>query len=296
MKKIIFALFVSLSFLSCETYIDMEIPNEGRKITVNSIINDQENPVVYLHRSRFVLDATYEFEPIIQATVTLSKEGTVVATLHETELLGVYTTNNYIPEKGFQYTVEVTKAGETASAQTSVPYSVGCEFMDTTRVSHLQFDQTIDYLRFNLKVTDPADQENYYMVTFHQYMYDYPISFYTSEQIVENGNDGYLNYAVFSDKLINGISKTLAFDLEINNFTEEVNPLNIRCNSISKEMYLYYLRLSTYWNAQNSFLAEPVMVYTNINNGLGIFGGYSNYSINVVVPKLSDGWIWGKNN
>lgn len=85
MKKIIFAIFISFSFLSCETFIDMEIPNEGRKITINSIINDNDNPVVYLHRSRFILDGTYEFEPIVQATVTLSKEGTVVATLHETE-------------------------------------------------------------------------------------------------------------------------------------------------------------------------------------------------------------------
>lgn len=291
MKKIVFAIFVIVSFLSCETFIDMEIPNDGRKITINSIINDQENPVVYLHRSRFILDGTYDFEPIIEATVTLSKEGAVVATLHETEL-GVYTTGDYIPEKGFQYTIEVTKWGESASAQTFIPNTIGCELMDTIRVTTVDMNQTSEYLRFNLKVNDPADQENYYMVTFYNQLYDYPISFYNSQQIVENGNDSYLNYAVFSDKLINGMSKTLAFDLDITNFTEEVNPMKIQFNSISKDMYLYYLRLSTYWDAQNSFLAEPVMVYTNINNGLGIFGGYSNYSINFVVPKLADGWIW----
>lgn len=294
MKKIILIIITSIFVVSCETFIDMEIPNEGRKITINSIINDQENPVVFLHRSRFILDGTYDFEPIIQATVRLSKEGTVVASLHETEL-GVYTTDDYIPEKGFSYTIEVTKTGETASAQTSIPNSIGCEFVDTSRVNHLQFEQTTEYLRFNLKVSDPVNEENYYMVTFHQSMYEYPISFYSTEKVVENGNDQYLNYAVFSDKLINGISKTLGFDLEINNFTEEINPIQIRCNSISKEMYLYYLRLSSYWDAQNSFLAEPVMMYTNINNGLGIFGGYSNFSINFVVPKLADGWIWGKN-
>lgn len=291
MKKIIFAIFISFSFLSCETFIDMEIPNEGRKITINSIINDNDNPVVYLHRSRFILDGTYEFEPIIQATVTLSKEGTVVATLHETEL-GVYTTGDYIPEKGFTYSVEVTKAGETATAQTVIPNSIGCELIDTVRVTSFIDNQSVEYLRFNLKVTDPADQENYYMVVFNNELFDYPMSFYNSQQIVENGNDSYLNYAVFSDKLINGITKTLAFDLDLNNFIEEVNPMKIQFKSISKDMYLYYLRLSNYWNAQNSFLAEPVMVYTNINNGLGIFGGYSNYTINFVVPKLADGWIW----
>jgi hypothetical protein len=291
MKKIIFAVLAALSFLSCETFIDMEIPNEGRKITINSMINDQENPVVYLHRSRFILDATYEFEPIIQATVTLSKEGAVVATLHETEL-GVYTTSDYIPEKGYQYTIEVIKGGETATAQTFIPNIIGCQFIDTVRITKINMDQHSEFLRFNLRVNDPGDQENYYMVTFFHQLYDYPMSFYNAQQIVENGNDSYLNYAVFSDKLINGMSKTLSFDIDINNFIEEVNPMRIQFNSISKDMYLYYLRLSTYWNARNSFLAEPVMMYTNINNGLGIFAGYSNYSINFVVPKLAEGWIW----
>lgn len=291
MKKIIFALFVSISFLSCETFIDMEIPNEGRKITINSIINDQDIPVVYLHRSRFILDATYEFEPIIQATVKLFKEGELVATLQEKEL-GVYIAPGYVPEKGFQYTVEVTKAGETASAQTIIPNSVGCQLVDTIRVTNANMENIQEYLRFNLSVTDPGDQENYYMVTFYSSFYDYPISFHNSQQIVENGNDQFLNYAVFSDKLINGTTKKLAFDIEINNFTEEINPVRIQFNSISKDMYLYYLRLSSYWEAQNSFLAEPVMIYTNINNGLGIFGGFSNYSIHFDVPKLADGWIW----
>lgn len=293
MKKIIFAILASVLFFSCEKYIDMEIPNEGRKITVNSIINDQTNPIVYLHKSRFILDGSYVFTPINAATVTLYKEGVLVSTLIESESeIGVYKALNYIPEKGFKYSIEVTKYEEMVSSETTIPNLVGCELIDTVRVKQIETTETYEYLRFNLKINDPSAQENYYMVSFYSQYYQNLISFYNADQIIENGNNQYLNYAVFSDKLINGLSKTIAFDIAIANFTHDINPITIECKSISKDMYLYYLRLSTYRDAAGNFLAEPVMLYTNIKNGLGIFGGYSKHSINFKVPKLAEGSEW----
>ena len=159
------------------------------------------------------------------------------------------------------------------------------QFIDTTSVITSTIDYSSSFLRFKIKIDDPEDEDNYYMISFIGQ--DYPISFYSKEQVIENGNDGFMNYAIISDKIINGQSRTLLFDLEYYNFMEEVNTVDIYVNSISKEMYLYYLQLGKYSQSGSSFMAEPVMVYSNITNGLGIFGGYSISKSSIDIPQLT---------
>lgn len=283
MKKIIYFLIIPIFFLSCEKYIDIEIPNEGRKITVNAFINDTQNPMVYLNQSRFILDGNYTFDPINDATITLLKGEVEVATFNRIDE-GKYSTN-YICEKGFQYSLKVTQGNEEVSSTTNIPQNSQYQFLDTTSVITSSIDYSTSYLRFKIKINDPAAEENYYMVTFVGQ--DYPISFYSKEAVIENENDGFMNYALISDQLMNGQSRTLLFDLEYYNFTQEVNRVEMYVNAISKEMYLYYLQLGKYQESQYNFMAEPVMVYSNVTNGLGIFGGYSIAKTTIDIPQLS---------
>lgn len=283
MKKIFYFLLIPVFFLSCEKYIDIEIPNEGRKITVNSLINDSQNPIVYLNQSRFILDGNYTFDPINDATIALFKGDVEVATFNRIDE-GKYSTN-YICEKGFQYSLKVTRGNEEVSSTTNIPQNSHYQFIDTTSVITSTIDYSSSFLRFKIKIDDPEDEDNYYMISFIGQ--DYPISFYSKEQVIENGNDGFMNYAIISDKIINGQSRTLLFDLEYYNFMEEVNTVDIYVNSISKEMYLYYLQLGKYSQSGSSFMAEPVMVYSNITNGLGIFGGYSISKSSIDIPQLT---------
>lgn len=290
MKKIVFIIISALLFASCEKFIDMEIPDEGRKITVNSFINDQQNPTVYLSQSRFILDSEYSFPLITDANVTLYKGDTEVATLNHLGD-GIYMAD-YVCEKGDSYTLKVSRGNEEVSSTSFIPESATFQLIDTASIISQDMYQTIPYLRFRIKIDDPAQQENYYMISFK---YDgYPVSFYSRESFVENGTDRFLNYALFSDKLINGQSRVLTLDIETYNFMEEVNPLEIYVNAISKDMYLYYVQLSKYYEAQGGFLAEPVMVYSNINHGLGIFGGYSITKLQMNIPQLVDPIIEGK--
>lgn len=283
MKKIFYFLLIPVFFLSCEKYIDIEIPNDGRKITVNSFINDSQNPIVYLNQSRFILDGNYTFDPINDATITLIKGDVEVAAFHKIAD-GKYTTN-YVCEKGFQYTLKVKKGDEEVSSTTKIPPTAHYQFLDTTSVITSSIDYSTSYLRFKIKIDDPAAEENYYMVTFVGQ--DYPISFYSKEAVIENENDGFMNYALISDQLMNGQSRTLLFDLEYYNFTQEVNRVEIYVNAVSKDMYLYYLQLGKYQAAQYNFMAEPVMVYSNVTNGLGIFGGYSIAKTTIDIPQLT---------
>ncbi len=290
MNKIVFIIISALLFASCEKFIDMEIPDEGRKITVNSFINDQQNPTVYLSQSRFILDGDYSFPLITDAHVTLYKGETQVTTFNHVGD-GIYMAD-YVCEKGNSYTLKVSRGNEEVSSTTHIPESVPFQLIDTATIISQDMYQSTPYLRFRIKIEDPVQDVNYYMISFKNK--GYPISFYTRESFVENGTDRFLNYAIFSDKLINGQSRVLTLDIETYNFMEEVNPLEIYVNAISKDMYLYYVQLSKYYEAQGGFLAEPVMVYSNIQNGLGIFGGYTISKMQMNIPQLVDPIIEGK--
>ena len=53
--------------------------------------------------------------------------------------------------------------------------------------------------------------------------------------------------------------------------------------SLSEEAYKYFVTLDRYYMANGDFFAEPVQVISNIENGLGIFGGKSTDEKSLIV-------------
>ncbi|HKK81976.1 MAG TPA: DUF4249 domain-containing protein [Prolixibacteraceae bacterium] len=94
---------------------------------------------------------------------------------------------------------------------------------------------------------------------------------------MDAGND----YNLFTDDLINGQTYELSFySYNYNRHSEELEKGEFYKNtvqliSLSKEAFLYIKSSYEHWWYDEEFLTEPVQVYTNINNGLGIFAGYS---------------------
>ena len=55
---------------------------------------------------------------------------------------------------------------------------------------------------------------------------------------------------------------------------------------VSKEFYNYYTTLSNQRNSQFDIYSEPTQLYTNIENGLGVFAGASMSTNNLkIIPK-----------
>lgn len=284
MRTKIAFLLLSLTVLSCEKYIDMEIPDSGRKIVVNSLYSNSGDVVVNLFMSRFILD-DMSANAISGAQVILSENGLVVDTLIEIEP-GVYSTQGFTPAVQSTHTLRVTKNGVTVSAQCIIPYPVPIEFIDSMQVSRNDWD----YLRLQFEINDPPE-DNYYMIGFMILNGDtilnekYPLYIYSDEPVVESYFDG---FALFNDQLFNSTSFALNFDLELYSFFEDTTSLGIFFLSVSEEMYLYCKTLSTQQETMNSPFAEPVMVFSNIENGYGIFAGYSVFTDTIYIPRLSE--------
>jgi hypothetical protein len=302
MKKLIYILLTIVLFGSCEKYIDIEIPDEGRKVTVNCFINDSDKPILMLTRSKFILDNSYDFTMIDSAKAYLYQNGVQVAEFFQQDTsnipepwdIGAYVAD-YTCQPGKQYTIKVIKDGETLTSNTQIPNKVSVQSIDTLSVQDQSGNR---YLRVKITINDPSTQENFYQFAFRTISLGYENIIYFAVDQSDLGLTGpsYQSYMITNDKLFNGQTKTFIFDLDAGNFYDIVTPLSVVVNGVSKDMFLYYQQLQKYQNAQNSFLAEPVMMFTNIDNGLGIFAGYSSNITTIDVPSLIDDIIIeGKN-
>ncbi len=163
-------------------------------------------------------------------------------------------------------------------------------------------------LNCKLKFRDPPDTENYYRL-YASYMAGYYASDksqpYSPEYpvYVENyvlwrvgGQDPIINtkqdegffedqiyneYSIFTDELISGKEYILKFSLPVfrgsmgsmDTAYHEFAHYHIELQSISKELYLYLRSSSAHQMKEGNFFSEPVLVYGNVDNGLGVFGG-----------------------
>ena len=91
-------------------------------------------------------------------------------------------------------------------------------------------------------------------------------------------------FLVFDDELIDGKSYTLQVVLDkyvdedylnnIDTLLGECILYDVGLRTIPKDLYLYYCSVDAfYWNAESVF-AEPVQIYSNVENGVGILSTY----------------------
>lgn len=90
-------------------------------------------------------------------------------------------------------------------------------------------------------------------------------------------------YTLFTDELFNGKTYDLDFYLDswiseqlqrLNTLNREFYTIDVELQSLTKETY-YYIKSSSSSSMGDGLFTEPVQVFNNIENGLGIFGGCS---------------------
>jgi uncharacterized protein DUF4249 len=153
-----------------------------------------------------------------------------------------------------------------------------------------------------IEFEDRADEKNYYMLSidnfrvevfeyydeFNRVHYDtisYNDSYFESDDIIiehwmymENSE-----FIMFTDNLISGKTYELnirledysSFDYGYNIQSSDTSTVYFNLYSVSESYYQYFKSFSMHRNARDNPFAEPVQVYSNIENGLGVFAGFS---------------------
>lgn len=269
MKKLLNIITILLIISACEKTINMEIPNKGRKLVLNSVITDTGFVSVSLHKSRFILDNA-DFPIVNGATIVLWENNVIIDTLLETGN-GIYT-SKIIPKTNTKYYIEASKDELKVSSETLVPQVIKAYIKDTLRIER-EYNNS---LRVRITIEDPGNIENYYAVGVNfipndtiTAVNDYQHYLYFS--IDENVFDSYDGtYALLSDKKFNGVNYTasLYFDEWMLSYLD--GQLYIYIMNIHKDLFQYFVS-SNNQVFSNSPFSEPVFVPNNIKDGYGIF-------------------------
>jgi len=85
---------------------------------------------------------------------------------------------------------------------------------------------------------------------------------------------------LFTDEDFDGQKATLTFYslLSFNNAAHQGKVVG-ELRTVSKDYYLYHTSLSRQIANKDRPFVEPISVYSNIENGLGIFSGYTVYRV-----------------
>ena len=89
----------------------------------------------------------------------------------------------------------------------------------------------------------------------------------------ELGNESWLYLIVLDDASFNGESKSMNLKFTVNQaFSEEYHFELYTC---SADFFKYLVSIEKMSDTKDNPFSEPVLIHSNINNGLGIFGGLS---------------------
>lgn len=287
----LYLLVSSVLFLGCETVVEIDVPFNDRVLVVNSLFNADSTWRVTVSASRHVL-ANERTTYIQNATVSIhdpvTDEQLEVLTKIYAMDEGTYG-GQLTPERGKEYKIKVAAPGYAAvEAVDFAPAAVPIlkAEVDTSNLPNTEIRVSVD-IHFN----DPSGVENFYQVMFVQknhylvptnddpdtvYTYQ-PINFSVDDPALGNSDDSYLDEFVISDRLFHGKSHILSFKLDTYHFLDGYNrgDVIVYLKSVSKSFYEYKTTVNLQKSVSGDPFAQPVQVFNNIQNGLGIFAGYS---------------------
>jgi hypothetical protein len=161
---------ILLLFVSCETEIDVSLPEYNSELVVEGWIEPGEAPKVSLYKSvpylsTINLTTLYEDVIVKDAIVTVISGDGETDTLHlvqsdEAPLYWYYTSNTMKGKLNTSYTLKINWNSKKYSAITSITDTMTIDSLYLDYFQGIPID-TINTLK--LKFTDPAGQKDYYM-------------------------------------------------------------------------------------------------------------------------------------
>lgn len=230
-----------------------------------------------------------------------------------------YSHNSFKPQSGKSYSIEVYVDGYTrATASTTILNKIALKSVSFDSVNVDLSDKYSGY-PVSIEFIDPIAEENYYMI---EVLYDYFRPSYGSNFInkdvtssipaaiqdrhhtfYQGSNPSHSIF--FSDTQFNGEKYTYSFFVysrgiesslyrferydpnDDNGYPESdanIFEISFVLKHITKEHYEFGITSELQNKTRDDFLAEPVLIKSNVENGLGIFAGYS-YDIKSVFYK-----------
>ncbi|HEY0743900.1 MAG TPA: DUF4249 domain-containing protein [Chryseosolibacter sp.] len=282
-----FILFAIFFLYSCELVVDVDIPIEKNQIVVNSFFTPDSVWKAKVSLSRHILDQA-DYRYITNANVVIY-DGEIPFDTLQHDSLGYYRSNKSGPQPSQSYTIRVNAPGYSiAESSSSCPTAVAAEFSEP-QVTVGEFQETLH--NFSITFTDPPGKNFYQVMAIAEYRYTNPQTgqgyvnrfnpyIYSDDpgidaEEIEN-SEGFF----FPDALFNEEQFTINVKMSTHNWWGATTPTKYRIyfRSLSEDYYRYKTSSALQNYASGDPFAQPVKVYSNIQNGFGVFAGYSQTS------------------
>ncbi len=263
---------------ACQTIIEIDTSLEKPILVVNSLFAPDSTWELSLTQSRSIFDNSNSrnFPPV--------GDGAVVTILDENNAF--IETLTFTPEKDFHYTGKtIPKIGRTYNLHIDVENEVGLEA--TSRIPapasiiSIKQDSSLyeseEVIKVDLVFHDPQNEINYYQIKIlkkiNSSLGDESIPFSPIDPALKNDySNGSL---LLSDKYFNGKDYQVILRVNRSGYRQITSPVRLVLETISEEHFKYFDTKNVQDRANGDPFAQPVQIYSNINNGLGIFAGYS---------------------
>ena len=309
MKNFLYFFTFSLLFASCDIVVDLDIPEHDRVLVVNSILTTDSMINASISHSVGAFDAS-SISYVNNATVEVYEDGVLLGEMDEQaslssdssgELDSTYVYNfNQNPVAGKIYSYEIVHPDyEAVRAETTVPAVVKLNVNDVTLLSEQDYEK---HYRVRFSFND-APEDNFYRLRLryqNEYYdgFDYfesnDASMISSVGVQSDGATFYGDEALFDDEMFNGTEKEISIDFfDYNKFFLGEDPdddfeteYTLELTSVSESYYTYIRSLRAHYDNQDQFIfaGEPVQVFTNIENGLGVLGSMSLDTVLLELP------------
>ena len=281
MKKIniLFSIFISVLFLNtgCESDANVIVPSTERKLVVGGFLSPFENEHEISLSLSEPLFSTDPFFNTSTANVTISSEGNSYQIAYDVDAAAfVFNNSQFNIANGKNYHLKiVAENGKTVEADMTtlsdtMPSIEEFKIIKDTIYSEWSSNQ----FRYNLKLNwkDIASEKNYYRLTANR-LVKYFGAIDTTIEPIEEFNSFTLKDDLGKDGQI--LSSSLKFDdYSVNS---ETVGFEIVLMKIDVNYYNYYKTLNNY--AGEDPFAEPVILFSNIQNGLGVFSNFQSLKI-----------------
>jgi hypothetical protein len=286
-EKYTYFLVLSLAFtlFSCEKEVTFKKDDQPKKLVVNSFFTPDS--LLKIHVSSSLSTDEWNIVTIDNAKVSLFQGDSLVEYLRPYGN-GIYKTVSFHPLPEKSYSISVSADGyDDVQATDNVPsFKTKIENLQLYRNAATDEDGTeLDEIRFTF--SDSSYINNYYeakvtLAYIENDEIEYTIPYITSKDpVIQQEGDLYYypNTFVFSDELFNGKKKRLSIYFGGVSCIGCADPfVLVELKSISLNYYNYKKKLVRHVENQYSDIwdgmANPVHMYTNIENGYGIFASY----------------------
>lgn len=297
------------SFFSCEVVVDVDLdvgsrpvlnmilsPNNSFTCLLNESLANEDAANLYSEDSPFneIKDASIRIKATNETEITLDYQTLPIEDAYFLPVDGVYY-NELQPEFGKTYSITAEIPNfETITAETTFPSPVIIQNVDTStyfgKIDPLDIGSEADnYLKFVVEFENNPNEQNFYGIKIRNTQGTNPYFVLPLYQNIGRDLDYYRGFQIFNDDLLEEGTVQLEilidyyklYDYYYGEYPEdpiENTDLNVVLATFNKDMY-QYIESAKKQTQSDGFLEElffePVNVYSNINNGLGIFAAMS---------------------